>query len=423
MEPISAPVTVEGSARVSFDRGLEGGEKAILDYLTSDECPAEDRLNPNHEDAGYQVYLLSLVVVKGMTDPYIAQYRKYKAWLKEQRINPQFYWGSNGPMDMSDMQHVTSPYANYIRSDSVRLIEEVRARTPPNYDLVVQEDDETLEEADLGTEAQEEAPAPAEVPARDPQMLTRLAEAIARMRLSPGVRGQGCKFGSVRSLENSVLLSELRRCVNDRQAQRMLVQWFPCLPPTMNEDVHKGIIKEFLSGRRDTKLLLAALQRYESILRDMMEAEGTKKIADLYAIGLRSSKRMDGMPDESERVTDIFNTERMCLRFMQMKYALRAEKTLLDKCLKRLEFLENEHKALRKHGAEDDRDYNSVRQDLVDAIEAHAKDPANMGLFQSVIGCIDILSFELTLGIEECLWSIGTEHLRPERLIGRRMHT
>ena len=421
MALISSLATVKGQPQVILDRGLKGGEKAILDYVISDECPDDERLNPNYEDAGYQVYLLWLAVMQDLADPYIAQYRKYKTWLREQKDNPRFYWGSKWSLDMPDLQYVTSPYVSYTQSASARLIEEVRARTPSDYSLDVEPDEET--HAETGTEGAETEAVPvtevAAVGAPDHGLLTRVAEDIARMRLAPGVRRQGCKFGSVRSLENSVMLHEIRRCTDVRQAQRMLVQWFPCLTPIMNEDAHQNIIKEFVAGIRDTKLMLAALQKYESIMRDIMESQGLKKIADLYAIGLRSCKRMDLMPDDTKSVTDILNTERLCLRFMEMKYKLRRERTLLEKCMMRLEFLDREHKLLCEHGAEDDRDYNDGRQCLVDAINAYVADPDDMDLQRDAIAWMNILSFELTLGIEECLRSIGTERLRPERLIGK----
>lgn len=415
MALIATLSTVKGQPQVILDRGLKGGEKAILDYVTSDDCPDEERLDPNYEDAGYQVYLLWLAITQDVAELYMAQYKKYKTWLREQKDNPRFYWGSKWSLGSPNFDYVTSPYVLYTQSASARLIEEVRARTPVNLEV---DTDEAAEiEAKMDAEADAEIEAAPTGP--DHGLLTRVAEDIARMRLPPGTRGQGCKFGSVRSLENSMLLSELRRCVDVRQAQRMLVRWFPCLTPVMNEDVHRNIIKEFVSGIRDTKALLSALQRYESTMRDIMESEGLKKIADLYAIGLRSCKRMDMMPDDTKSVTDILNTERLCLRFMDMKYKLRRERTLLEKCMMRLEFLDKEHKLLCEHGAEDDRDYNDGRQCLVDAINAYVAEPGDMDLQRDAIAWMNILSFELTLGIEECLRSIGTERLRPQRLIGK----
>ena len=135
--------------------------------------------------------------------------------------------------------------------------------------------------------------------------------------------------------------------------------------------------------------------------------------------GLRSCKRFDAMPASTKSVTDILNTERMCLRFMQMKYELRREKTALGKCMKRFEFLDKEHRFLVESGAEDERNYDHLRLELVATINAFVANSGNLDLQQEMVNCMDILSFELTLGIEECLRSIGTERLRPERLIGR----
>lgn len=408
---ISALMSVDRHASAILEQAY-AGEKDLLLYLTSPSCHEEVRLNPCYEDAGYQAYLLHCTVISGPPEAYVTQYKKYKAWLASQNDSPSFYWNSPYISGSPPLNMISSSYADYLsRTESVSLIKKIReemydSANWTNSGYKPQETPEVLTPDPEATKKKEEE-----------SWLCTISAEIARMKLCPDKTTGSHRFGTIGSIEHSLLYTEARKCTSQDQVRKILCQYFPCLAPAMNTELHNSIIEELVIGATDPKVMLGALHKYEAILRDMMEEEGTKRIADLYGIGMRSCKKFNLLPMKNETMCDVLNTERMSLRFLQMKYNLRREQDVLKICYDRYMFLEKEYNALLNLGAVDEYNYNSKKLKMAHAILAYTSNPEDQELKLEMIRRIDRMSCYLTIGIDECLKSIGTDRIALVRLI------
>ena len=396
--------TVDQEANHILTRGLEGAEKAMLVYLMSDDCSVSVRLDVNWEDAGYQIYLLMCTIMSDNLSNYIAQYKKYIEWVGSQNEDPSFYWNSTASGDYSSALYIISPYARYLASTVPNLIKRLRSE----------------EGTSDGEPSRSTIPVPVEadgVITPDPQprgqehRLVAIASGIAKMRRQRPDIDLVEKFGTPAAIEQSVLYQQMRLCNQDSERENMLRQFLPCLSPYMSAEMHDSIIHRLVNGSRNSRLILTALMQYEIILRDMMEEEDLLRMADLYAIGRRSCKKFDMIADLGEDLCDVLATERLRMRFIEMRYTLKGEKTQLRLSLARHEFLSIEHNALVELGARDPFDYTELKLSLVQAIDAFSSETRDASAEIGLIECLDLISRTLITGILECLKSIGTDRI------------
>lgn len=382
---------VDQYAHILLTRGLEGGEEAMLTYLSSVELPPQVKLDVNWEDSGYQVYLLMCTIVADNISLYIAQYKKYLEWVKSQLDDPQFHWCSEGTDSYgASSGGIVSQYTRYLESGIPEKVKKLRTTEP-------------VEEKEVSQSANE-------------HKLVKIASVIASMKRPAPGEEYSAKFGTVSSIERSVLYQEMR-IASEHERENMVRQFMPCLSPYMDSILHDSIVKNVCEGVKNPKLILTSMLRYEIVLRDMMEEEDLSRMAELYAIGYRSCKKFDIIEDCGEDLCDILATERMRMRFIEMKYSLKAESTRLRLSVARHEFMSNEHKSLLARGARDGFDYRELQLAVVGAIDKYTWNTVNKSAEAELITCIDSLSRNIAVGIKNCLKSIGTDRIEIPSLM------
>ncbi|CAH6419538.1 Hypothetical protein POVR2_LOCUS42 [uncultured virus] len=390
---------VDQYAHLLLSRGLEGGEEAMLTYLCSAELPTEVKLNVNWEDAGYQVHLLMCTIITDNVSLYIDQYKKYLEWVKSQLDDPQFHWCSEGTDSYgASSGGIISQYARYLESSIPEKLQKLRTEAPI--------EDEVQYPIKLAESTQ----------STNEHKLVKIASAIATMkRPAPGDE-HSAKFGTVSAIEHSVLYQEMR-IVSEAEREHMVRQFMPCLSPYMDSILHDTIVKNVCEGVKNPRLILSSMLRYEIVLRDMMEEADLSRMAELYAIGHRTCKKFDIIEDYGEDLCDILTTERMRMRFIEMKYSLKTETTRLRLSVARHEFISSEHKALLARGARDGFDYRELQLAVVGAIDKYTCNVASMSAELELIRSIDVLSRNIAVGIKNCLKSIGTDRIEIPNLV------